>query len=196
VIKGRIDGFREKMAKAVDKARAIPGKKEVIFINMDETPTMFSYAVEKGSCYALKNVDKNDLPPTDGQTDDKRGFSALCYHSTSAAFNREVLLGEGHPRWTSMTMFCMPPGDGRRRDMERAIEWLEENFADFPGLRPVKYENETSQLGRMDKPLFQAEMVELAKRMKKYEEKRNHGSRVRLLKNHFLKKTKSLKAKI
>jgi hypothetical protein len=177
------------MAKAVDKARAMPGEKEVIFINLDETPTLFSYAVEKGSCYALKNVDKNDLPPTDGQSDDKRGFSALCYHSTSTAFNREVLLGEGHPSWTSMTMFCMPPGDGRRRDMTKTIDWLEDNFADFPGPRPIKYENETSQLGRMDKPLFQAEMVELAKRMQKYEEKRNHKVRVSSLKKLFSKFT-------
>ena len=89
-------------------------------------------------------------------------------------------------------MFCMPPGDGRRRDMEKAIKWLEDNFADFPGLRPPKYENETSKLGRMDKPLFEAEMKELAKRMQKYEEKRNRGGMERVYsKNIFLQKTKS-----
>jgi hypothetical protein len=188
VIQARIAGFWEKVAKAVDIARAMPGEKEVIFINLDETPTRFSYAVEKGSCYALKNVDKDDLPPTDGQSEDKRGFSALCYHPASTAVNREVLLGEGHPSWTSMTMFCMPPDDGRRRDMEKTINWLEDNFADFPGLRPRKYENETSKLGRMDKPLFEAEMKELAKRMQKYEEKRNRGGRASFfLKNIFLK---------
>jgi hypothetical protein len=77
-----------------------------------------------------------------------------------------------------MTMFCMPAGDGRKRDMEAAIEKLEQS-EDFPGLRPRRYENETSGRGRMDKPSFQIEMVELAKRMKKYEEKRACGCMVR-----------------
>jgi hypothetical protein len=180
-IQGRIDKFREKLAKAVDEARAMPGEKEIIFINLDETPTRFSYAVEKGRCYALKHVDKDELPATDGQTEDKRSFSALCYHSTSTAFNREVLLGEGKPSWTSMTMFCMPPGDGRRREMNKTLDWLQKNFTDFPGLRPVRYENETSMLGRMDRPLFQTEMKELSKRMQEYAHKRDCDGKGRVI---------------
>ena len=124
-------------ATAVDKAFEFLGKpehneellkikKEVIFLNMDETPTRFSYETPKGHCYALKeSVQLADLPPTEGQVDDTRKFSALCYHSTSESFNEEVLLGGGDARWGSMSMFAMPPGNGQRNKMEAAIANLQ-----------------------------------------------------------------------
>lgn len=182
-IQRRIGVFTEKLTKAVDQATAKLEQwdedGEVVFLNMDETNTLFSYEVDPEHVYALKDsVQREDLPPTDGQTADKRSFSALCYHSTSVSFNKEVLLGEGNVNCGSMTMLCMPPGNGRRTKMERTIEHLQQNFDGFPGLRPRRYYNETSGLGRMDKPSFQIEMVELAKRMAKYEENRDWGSKV------------------
>ena len=147
---------------------------------MDETYVRFSYAPAQGHVYALEDsIGKSDLPVTSGQAADQRGFSALCYHSTSDEFNRQVLVGRGDPAWTSMTMFCLPPGEGkndrksRKKKMEETIAQLEEKLEDFPGLRPRQYTNRTSGLGRMDKPLFKAEMKELARRMAKYEHDRD-----------------------
>jgi hypothetical protein len=86
---------------------------------------------------------------------DSSKFSALCYHSTSGQFNREVLCGEGDPSWTSMTMFCMPPGksDKDKKEFEQTIEEVADAAGDaWPGVRPRKYANDRG-LGRMDKRL-------------------------------------------
>lgn len=133
-----------KLMFAGNKAMRDPNYTETIFVNFDESYIRFALDAHRDTYYALPDF-KGELPHTKGQSFDKRGFSALMYHSTSDAYNQEVLKG--------MTMLCGPKLSKAQKwtkdkePLEKTLNAVKAFTPDFPGVRPTVYANATSGKG-------------------------------------------------
>lgn len=160
-------------AKAVRRSKELK-KQEIIFINIDESPTKFAYqSTFKAKLFARKeNVKHIERPVSKGQVDNSQRTSAQLAHSTSPAFNREVLI----PSF----MMCQKGGKkmGKRGKLIQntgSVEnKLEKAFAELgdavPKFRPRIY----SAKGTVTKKIFLKEMEALAKKMESFAFERNY----------------------
>jgi hypothetical protein len=175
-----IDQKREELysqfEKAARRSKAL-GKPELIFINIDESPTQFRYQSTHREKLFTRSKNKRlvQKPASRGQTDDFRRTSAQLAHSTSPTFNREVL--------TPSFMMCQKGGTkiGKRgkpvqlegsvqNHLEKAFKELKDGKLDIPEFRPRIY----NENGTVTKKIFLNEMKELAKKMEQYAEKREY----------------------
>ena len=159
--------------KAVRRSKELE-KPELIFINIDESPTQFRYQSTHRAKLLCKrkNAHRIEKPVSDGQTDDLRHTSAQLAHSTSPEFNREVLI----PSF----MMCQKHGTmmgkrGKLIQQPGSVKTvLEKAFTELgdtvPKFRPRIY----NENGTVTQEIFLNEMKELAKKMDKYAEDRNY----------------------